>query len=660
MGRIASHGLDESDQPSPQDLMDFYIRRDWRETNQHDDISCTYEHTLAQLLMHPAAALQPSPMWEGALLLQWAIKEGHMGLVQLMLERVDKESQSKPPLGAVWCLAPCSTLGTPLGLAVHLQKRDVVELILACLATTWQNCVPERSPHKQVRNVLDALRAEDVMATMRAYPALMSAFMERVGLVQSHTAVQGDLRVKSMNRRPFMIDLAAERSPGDFWKKKQEGISYQQGLNRITHELLVARPVIADLCEHGLMHVGADDQVKSCTQCQRQLPKDYYQCNKCEVALCPRCVARQLSRYFEARCAEGPRDGWTGAMSRWKGLAGDVWRLVVQEGAAVVPAGDDKLKLTSINTGTAAAVHCGNKDTPVLCCMLPLNGAASVAMLRCCVEASDQLNSSSMFKSQAMDAMLELHWQLHAKSAHRKRLLIFALLLATFVWSSVWFTSWSISEETSLVAAAWGLQILELMLICVCLVGELKQLRFFGRSAYLRDAWNMLDLLTYALMVTGVVLHSLSGLAGMLQLEKPARAVQSMAALFMWSKVLHFFRPFRNTGPMAYMILEIFKDMRFFLGLLLIVVMGFANAFYIILSGHSSSDCSGISNANDYELCVIVAEDDTPGSYSSPARSLRSAFAYMLGDFPMNRNWMLVQLLKCSLFCGCSLRSWSA
>ncbi|CAM9113723.1 unnamed protein product [Chrysoparadoxa australica] len=100
-----------------------------------------------------------------------------------------------------------------------------------------------------------------------------------------------------------------------------------------------------------------------------------------------------------------------------------------------------------------------------------------------------------------------------------------------------------------------------------------------------------------------------------------ASIINSMAAVLLWASLLHFLRPHRSTGPLVAMLFQIVKDMRTFLLLLLIVLAGFANAFFLILATGNHQG----------------AEEDPEGggSFSTGVRSLRDAYAQMLGDFDL-------------------------
>ena len=67
--------------------------------------------------------------------------------------------------------------------------------------------------------------------------------------------------------------------------------------------------------------------------------------------------------------------------------------------------------------------------------------------------------------------------------------------------------------------------------------------------------------------------------------------VSSVSVLILYFKLFYFLRIFSSTAYLARMIIEIVKDMKFFVSVLMIATMAFANAFYIL--GRNSSDDAG-------------------------------------------------------------------
>jgi hypothetical protein len=91
--------------------------------------------------------------------------------------------------------------------------------------------------------------------------------------------------------------------------------------------------------------------------------------------------------------------------------------------------------------------------------------------------------------------------------------------------------------------------------------------------------------------------------------------------ILLWSRVLHYMCAFKSTGPMVRMIIEIMKDMRYFLLLLLCIGCGFGVAFYLLFWAAASS--------------VPEVQD----AFATVPRTFLTMLAMMLGAFDQNLFW---------------------
>lgn len=67
------------------------------------------------------------------------------------------------------------------------------------------------------------------------------------------------------------------------------------------------------------------------------------------------------------------------------------------------------------------------------------------------------------------------------------------------------------------------------------------------------------------------------------------RTEMTIITLFMWFKVLYFFRIFEATSYLIRIIVEVVKDMRHFLVVLFTTIIGFGNAFLILSEGNADA-----------------------------------------------------------------------
>ena len=66
------------------------------------------------------------------------------------------------------------------------------------------------------------------------------------------------------------------------------------------------------------------------------------------------------------------------------------------------------------------------------------------------------------------------------------------------------------------------------------------------------------------------------------------RPIASSTLIIVWVKLFYYLRAYDSTSQLIRMIIEIVKDIRYFLFVLLIGIFGFAGGFYILQFGLAS------------------------------------------------------------------------
>jgi WD40 repeat protein len=94
---------------------------------------------------------------------------------------------------------------------------------------------------------------------------------------------------------------------------------------------------------------------------------------------------------------------------------------------------------------------------------------------------------------------------------------------------------------------------------------------------FMFDFWNFLDFLLLSCGIIGLSLRI--GFSDDILIGKSLLALTSVV---IWFKLLYFLRPFSNSGPLVTMIVQIAYTIRFFLLVLLCVMIGFALGFWIL------------------------------------------------------------------------------
>ena len=91
--------------------------------------------------------------------------------------------------------------------------------------------------------------------------------------------------------------------------------------------------------------------------------------------------------------------------------------------------------------------------------------------------------------------------------------------------------------------------------------------------SYINSFWNWLDCLSYSLVFLSVIDQNLS--------EDGAEnhIMYAFTIIFLWFNVLSFLRPYHWSGPLIRMVVQIVIDLRMFMLIMFLLVVGFALAF---------------------------------------------------------------------------------
>ena len=105
-----------------------------------------------------------------------------------------------------------------------------------------------------------------------------------------------------------------------------------------------------------------------------------------------------------------------------------------------------------------------------------------------------------------------------------------------------------------------------------------------GLDDYFSDLWNYLDLIPILLMDLTLVLDWLEYFP---EVQRPLLAICS---LMLWFKFMYYLRIFRKTSFFISMIIAVFRDIIYFIFILIIVCVAFGSSFYIISNQNRSDD----------------------------------------------------------------------
>lgn len=254
---------------------------------------------------------------------------------------------------------------------------------------------------------------------------------------------------------------------------------------------------------------------------------------------------------------------------------------------------------------------------PVTSLLLPIRHASSIIHLQLYVLVSNQLNNYDIFNSDVVTYALEYFWLTYGRQFHVKMFVNYLIFLFLFCSDLISFDYYYHAIEHSIhhdigFEVYHGLCILWLLYYFYEEFLQVYQMnhRFtLGLLVQhiLFDAWNFIDMLT---IVTGLI-----GLISRIILLKDSsvgKCFLSITSVAVWFKLLYFLRPFASSGPLVAMIVRIAYDIRYFLIVLLVVLLGYSQGFWMLSSSKTN--------------------DSGPLPFSTVESSLLNGFLFMLGQ----------------------------
>ena len=111
---------------------------------------------------------------------------------------------------------------------------------------------------------------------------------------------------------------------------------------------------------------------------------------------------------------------------------------------------------------------------------------------------------------------------------------------------------------------------------------EIKQLRSMG-WLYFKDHWNWIDATQLLLNLLFLVFLNIDVLVGYTLIETSViRTMGAIGCFLCWIKIFYWMRIFRQTASFVTLIFQTLYDVRIFMYMLLIIMLAFANFFYIM------------------------------------------------------------------------------
>ena len=192
----------------------------------------------------------------------------------------------------------------------------------------------------------------------------------------------------------------------------------------------------------------------------------------------------------------------------------------------------------------------GGSSQPVTPIFLPLQGAATLDMLKLFVSLSNTLETTDIFDSHAGKLCLQYAWDTAGSQAHLSMLLSY--LLFVLIYSVAVFAFQSLLDISSPHShrLAWALQLCVLAFMALYFIKQvITYMNNRGETlwSFLFDnVWNIQDFISFFLVTAGMLLRLVSGCE-----TDDSRDVLAIASLFVWFKCLYYMRAYEGSGPLG-------------------------------------------------------------------------------------------------------------
>lgn len=318
---------------------------------------------------------------------------------------------------------------------------------------------------------------------------------------------------------------------------------------------------------------------------------------------------------------------------------------------------------------TSSEVNNMHFELPVVSLLLPLRypltigRGGAVAML----DVSNKMNYLEIFNSVFAIYTSQYFWHDYGRLLHflaNGHFMAFLVAFIAFI---------HVSLEESFVKSAGG------RMFCACLILYLlfyllkegrqvinqhgqsegkwywRVLDFLWKffTLHLKDVWNVMDVFVVLCGTLGLTMVFTTG-----KMSTHARCLLAWCSVAMWIRLMFFFRPFSNAGPLGkpsdvalfvdsltslasvVMILRIAWDIRFFMVVLLCFIMGFAQAFWLLSYQNKSLPFAKFGNSmlNSYYYMLGLDVDTDFHDTISPglATFLLSLFTLIMMILMLN------------------------
>jgi len=264
----------------------------------------------------------------------------------------------------------------------------------------------------------------------------------------------------------------------------------------------------------------------------------------------------------------------------------------------------------------------GGKMVPITSSFIPLQCSSDMRLINAFVTTCEVLESVALFEHDIPMLSIDYAWRTYALQIHLFNLFFHILFMAIFTLAYFSYQKYSkVADDV--------IQSLALVMGGLYFIQEIRQVhaKTENTSAMLNhvanDIWNAIDFVLLGTLLWGISLRFYNEYDSV-----TGRCVLSIAMLFSWAKLIYYLGSLESTGPLVSMILHIGYVIRYFLFILLAILLAFTQEFWILfdLSSNDDSQFKNIANGMLMSFQFMIGNYDT----STLELSVQPKFAIFL------------------------------
>ncbi|CDW87954.1 wd-40 repeat protein [Stylonychia lemnae] len=216
-------------------------------------------------------------------------------------------------------------------------------------------------------------------------------------------------------------------------------------------------------------------------------------------------------------------------------------------------------------------------------------------------EAISKVEDIQIFNNKAIMCLIDFMWPIAKRQTIKYLFVPFLVYLALFVsYSNV--LCGQVEQNYHIYDAKIVIIALLYVMSIYLLINEVRQV-YKLKLNYFRSIWNYSDISPPILVIIVISFHLRHHVDNSYELPSFIITLHSFASLLVWIKFLYFLRIFRTTGYLINMLSTVLWDMKIFLLILLIIYLGFAEAFLRL----AESSEEEFNFAKNYAYALVYA-----------------------------------------------------